>query len=55
MAVKYKEVKQLKFYECGETSYIIEVVKHSDYNKYYVSFFRNAVYIDLTGCSKIGD
>ena len=55
MADKYLKVKQVKFYECGGTSYSVGVVKHFDYNKYYVSISRNAVYIDKTGCNKLGD
>ena len=55
MADKYQKVKQVKFDECGQTSYSVGVVKHSDYNKYYVSLSRNAVYIDKTGYSKLGD
>ena len=55
MADKYQKLKQVKFYDCGGTSYSIGVVKNSDYNKYYVSLTRNAVYIDKTGNSKLGD
>ena len=54
MADKYQKIKQVKFYECGGTSYTVGLVKHSDY-KYYVSLARNAVYTDTTGCSKLGD
>ena len=55
MADKYQKVKQVKFYESGGTSYSIGVVKHSEYNKYYVSLTRNAAYIDKDGNNKIGD
>ena len=55
MAEKYQKLKQVKFYDCGGTSYSIGVVKHSEYNKYYVSLTRNAVYIDKFGNSKLGD
>ena len=55
MADKYQKLKQIKFYDCGGTSYSIGVVKNSDYNKYYVSITRNALYIDKTGSSKLGD
>ena len=55
MADKYQKLKQVKFDDCGETSYSIRVVKNSDYNKYYVSLTRNAVYIDKVGISKLGD
>ena len=55
MADKYRKLKQIKFYDCGGTSYSIGVVKNSDYNKYYVSLTRNALYIDKVGNSKLGD
>ena len=55
MADKYQKVKQVKFYDCGGTSYSIGVVKNSDYNKYYVSLTRNAAYIDKAGNNKLGD
>ena len=55
MAEKYQKLKQIKFYDCGGTSYSIGVVKNSDYNKYYVSLTRNVLYIDKVGNSKLGD
>ena len=55
MAEKYQKLKQVKFYECGGTSYSIGVVKNSDFNKYYVSLTRSAAYIDKAGNSKLGD
>ena len=55
MADKYQKLKQLKFYDCGGTSYSIGVVKNSDYNKYYVSRTRNAAYIDKAENNKLGD
>ena len=55
MADKYQKLKQIKFYDCGGTSYSIGVVKNSDYNKYYVSLTRNAAYINKAGNSKLGD
>ena len=55
MADKYQKLKQVKFYDCGGTSYSIGVVKNSDYNKYYVSLTRNAAYIDKAVNSKLGD
>ena len=55
MAEKYQKLTQVKFYDCVGTSYSIGVVKNSDYNKFYVSVFRNALYIDKAGNSKLGD
>ena len=55
MAEKYQKLKQVKFYDCGGTSYSIGIVKNSDYNKYYVSLTRNTAYIDKAGNSKLGD
>ena len=55
MADKYQKLKQVKFYDCGGTSYSIGVVKNRDYNKYYVSLTRNAAYIDKAGNRKLGD
>ena len=55
MADRYQKLKQVKFYDCGGTSFSIGVVKNSDYNKYYVSLSRNAAYIDIAGNSKLGD
>ena len=55
MAEKYQKVKQVKFYDCGGTSYSIAVVKNSDYNKYYVSLTRYAAYIDKAGNNRLGD
>ena len=55
MAEKYQKVKQVKFYDCGGTSYSIGVVKNSDYNKYYVSLTHYAAYIDKAENNKLGD
>ena len=55
MADKYLKLKQIKFYDCGGTSYSIGVVKNSDYNKYYVSLTCNALYIENVGNGKLGD
>ena len=55
MADRYQKLKQVKFYDCGGTSFSIGVVKNSDYNKYYVSLSRNAAYIDIAGNCKLGD
>ena len=55
MGDKYQKLKQVKFYDCGGTSFSIGVVKNSDYNKYYVSLSRSAAYIDIAGNSKLGD
>ena len=55
MAEKYQKLKQVKFYDCGGTSNSIEMVKHSEYNKYYLSLIRNAVYIDKARNNKLGD
>ena len=55
MADKYQKFKQVKFYDCGGTSYSIGVVTNIDYNKYYVSLTRNAAYIDKAGNNMLGD
>ena len=55
MADKYQKLKQVKFYDCGGTSFSIGVVKNSEYNKYYVSLSRKAAYIDKAGNNKLGD
>ena len=55
MADKYQKLKQVKFYDCGGISYSVGVVKNSEYNKYYVSLTRNAVYVDKAGNHKLGD
>ena len=55
MADKYQKLRQVKFYDCGGTSYSIGVVKNSDFNKYYVSLTRNAAYIDKAGNNKLED
>ena len=55
MADKYQKLRQLKFDDCGGTSYSIGVVKNSDFNKYYVSLSRNAAYIDKAGNNKLVD
>ena len=55
MTEKYQKLKQVKFDDCGWTSFSIGMVKNSEYNKYYMSLTRNAVYIDKFGNSKLWD
>ena len=55
MANKYQKLRQVKFYDCGGTSFSIGVVKNSEYNKYYVSLSRKAAYIDKAENNKLGD
>ena len=55
MADKYQKLRQVKFYDCDGTSYLIGVAKHSDFNKYSVSLSRNAAFIDKAGNNKLGD